>query len=278
MTLLDALSTHLQPYREYLGLFRYGFKWGAIRYISVVATAFAVLAWCRNRSGWRAPFQSAERRPRRWQKEALFNMSTLIIGSFLGPLFVIIGLSDHTLFYYHVKDYGWPYFFASFGLMLMIRETLNYWFHRWMHHRRVFRFTHLEHHRSIHTTPLSGYSVHPVECFLDAVIPSAAILLLVPVHPIAFGLFWWIDTMWSVMGHTGIEVFPAGTNRHWLGRWLNTPTGHILHHVDPRHNFGFYLLIWDRLCGTVHPEYDQHFEAHAVRPLQVQASAPATRA
>jgi lathosterol oxidase len=118
---------------------------------------------------------------------------------------------------------------------------------------------------------MSGYSMQPAETIFDSLIPSLVILLLVPVHPVVFGIFWWIDTVWSVMGHSGIEIFPRGTPRHWLGRWLNTPTAHSLHHTAPRYNYGFYFLFWDRLCGTVHPEYERHFEAH-LNPAAVPAN------
>ena len=40
---------------------------------------------------------------------------------------------------------------------------------------------------------------------------------------------------------------------------LTTSTFHAQHHQDIDHNFGFYTLIWDRLFGTISPEYYSHF-------------------
>lgn len=37
---------------------------------------------------------------------------------------------------------------------------------------------------------------------------------------------------------------------------LNTVQHHDLHHRYPRMHFSLYFTHWDRLCGTLHPEYD----------------------
>ena len=36
---------------------------------------------------------------------------------------------------------------------------------------------------------------------------------------------------------------------------------HAQHHAEPTHNFGFYTLLWDRLFGTLHPEYEARFKS-----------------
>jgi sterol desaturase/sphingolipid hydroxylase (fatty acid hydroxylase superfamily) len=66
---------------------------------------------------------------------------------------------------------------------------------------------------------------------------------------------------YNVYGHLGYEIFPANTNRHWLGKWFNTSVSHNMHHQFFKHNFGLWTTFWDRKMGTFSPKYDDHFDA-----------------
>jgi sterol desaturase/sphingolipid hydroxylase (fatty acid hydroxylase superfamily) len=56
-----------------------------------------------------------------------------------------------------------------------------------------------------------------------------------------------------------VEPFPRRLREIPLLRWIGTSTFHAEHHEHPRYNFGFYTLIWDKLFGTLDPEYDTRF-------------------
>jgi lathosterol oxidase len=51
--------------------------------------------------------------------------------------------------------------------------------------------------------------------------------------------------------------------RRWkktpLLRHVSTSSFHAGHHHEEGHNFGFYMLLWDRLCGTLAPRYEDDF-------------------
>ena len=64
----------------------------------------------------------------------------------------------------------------------------------------------------------------------------------------------------AVINHAGIEVFPQGFNRHWLGKWLIGATHHDIHHQRFKYNFGLYFTFWDRWMHTESPDYDQQFD------------------
>jgi sterol desaturase/sphingolipid hydroxylase (fatty acid hydroxylase superfamily) len=86
------------------------------------------------------------------------------------------------------------------------------------------------------------------------------ILFVVPIHPGALVIFQQISTAVNVYGHSGYELYPPGWSRHWLGRWINTSVAHNTHHATARHNYGLYFLVWDRLMGTLDPEYDRRYD------------------
>jgi len=46
----------------------------------------------------------------------------------------------------------------------------------------------------------------------------------------------------------------------WPGtRAVATTTFHARHHLDTAHHFGFYTVVWDRLFGTLAPDYERSF-------------------
>ena len=233
-----------------------------LRYTLFVGLWAAVVAWLAGRLRWRPRLQVAALPAAQWRRELLLSACTIVIGAAIAPAILALGVGHHMPFYRDIASHGgWLYFGFSILLMLAIRDTLFYWSHRAMHHRRVFRFTHRSHHLSTNPNPLTSYAVSPLESLFDTVLPFVLILFLVPKHPLAYLAFLWIDAGVAVYGHMGMEIFPRGTSRHWLGRWINTPTAHNWHHASARHNYGFHFLVWDRLMGTLDPDYDRRFDA-----------------
>jgi lathosterol oxidase len=152
--------------------------------------------------------------------------------------------------------------------MMCLRDTYYYWIHRLLHSPRVFRYTHRTHHLSHRVTPLTGFSVSPIECLLLSVVPYTLILFFLPKHPTAYLFYIWFDAAAAVYTHLGYEMLPRGFSRHWLGRWIMTSTAHQGHHRNARCNHGLYFLAWDRWMGTADKDYDHQFDiaADAIAP------------
>ena len=74
-------------------------------------------------------------------------------------------------------------------------------------------------------------------------------------------------------GHAGYEMSPfiptlanvalvaARGVRHGF-RGFNTVQHHDMHHRHPAKHFSLYFTHWDRLCGTLHPKYDESIFAY----------------
>jgi len=133
-----------------------------------------------------------------------------------------------------------------------------------MHHRRLFKWFHLTHHRSTHTNPWSTYSIHPLEALVDSG-SGVLIMLILPLTSASVLTFSVINTVYAVYTHLGYELFPKEMSRHWLGRWINTSTAHNIHHARARYNFSWYFLFWDRMMGTLSPDYEQHYRKAGFR-------------
>ena len=134
-----------------------------------------------------------------------------------------------------------------------------------MHRPRLYPILHRAHHRSTNPTPWAAYAFDPLEAFVQAgIIPL--VLFLYPIHPLAFFIFMSWQITFNVLGHTGFEIFPRWFLDSWLGKFMNTPTNHVMHHQYFTSNFGLYFNLWDRLMKTNHDNYETRFREVTSHP------------
>jgi Delta7-sterol 5-desaturase len=154
-----------------------------------------------------------------------------------------------TKLYLRADQYGWEWYIASYFVTVLFHDAYFYWSHRFMHHRYVFKYIHYEHHKTIDPTPLTIYSFHPIEAFIQVfwVFPYA---YLVPVSVEILAVVGAQAVITNTLGHLGVELFPIKWWRKGALKWVNTPTHHSHHHLYVNGNFGHYTLMWDRLMGT----------------------------
>lgn len=192
-------------------------------------------------------------------REIAFSSISILIFTF-PPLFLLRfpALRVHTTYYVSIPRYGWVYFFSVFPLLFLMHDTYFYWMHRLIHHPRLFRLFHLVHHRSPNPSPWSAYAFHPLEAFLESLI-FVIFLFTLPIHFWHLFVFFLLSLLYNVYGHLGFELYPAGFQRHPVGRWVNTSVGHNQHHQYCKGNYGLYFLFWDRVMGTLRDDYDAAF-------------------
>ncbi len=230
-----------------------------LRYVLIAGLAFAVFY------GWKRDNWLHKRIQKRFpdakllQQEYRYSLSTFAIFSLIG-----IGIHEAnkhglTLIYTDIGEYGWWYFGLSIVLALVIHDAYFYWTHRFMHWKPVFKVMHRVHHLSHNPSPWASFSFHPTEAVIEGGILPLLVFIM-PMHPLAIAGFLVIMTAMNVLGHLGFELYPSGFTKHWIGRWNNTSTHHNMHHKYTRCNYGLYFNWWDKLMGTNHARYEEHFE------------------
>lgn len=187
-------------------------------------------------------------------RELKYSFFTVLIFGMVIATLLSTGLMGSSQLYYQLDRYPAWWFGLSIVLMLLLHDTFFYWTHRAMHWRKLFAVMHKVHHQSVHPTAFAAYSFHPTEALAEALIVTV-IIFIMPVHPLAFFVFQTLSTAYNVYGHCGREFYPPGMPSHRWGRWINTSTAHAAHHGKGRHNYGLYFLFWDRLMGTIDPQY-----------------------
>lgn len=192
--------------------------------------------------------------------EIRYSLSTFAIIGLMVAITTQLREMGYTALYSDIHSHSMAYFFISIVLAIFIHDTYFYWSHRLMHHPKLFKHVHKVHHMSHNPTPWAAFSFHPTEAVMEFgfVVPM---LMFLPMHPLAVLIFSLYMITLNVMGHLGFELYPKGTTKFWMTKWMNTSTHHNMHHKYVNCNYGLYFNIWDRLMGTNHAKYHETFEA-----------------
>jgi lathosterol oxidase len=193
-------------------------------------------------------------------REILYSFLTICIFSFVSVvLFVHPQVAPHTTRYLQISDYGWTYYFMVYPLMFLMHDTYFYFSHRLMHHKALFKWFHLIHHKSTNPSPWAAYAFHPLEAVVEVGI-VIIFLFTIPIHKSHLLIFFLMMIIYNVYGHLGYELYPKGFSKSAVGRWINTSVNHNQHHQYFTGNYGLYFLFWDRVFGTVREDYDAKYE------------------
>jgi Delta7-sterol 5-desaturase len=195
-----------------------------------------------------------------YRREIFYSIISIIIFSF-PPMFMLFNdnIRPHTQYYSVISEHSKLYFFSAFVLMIFIHDAYFYWLHRLMHNKFLFKFVHLIHHKSTNPSPWAAYAFHPIEAVLESGI-FVLLLFIMPLQDWHLIVFFICSLIYNVYGHLGFELYPKGFSKNWFGKWINTSVNHNMHHHYFEGNFGLYFTFWDRLMGTIRPDYDEQYD------------------
>ena len=173
--------------------------------------------------------------------------------------FLFTDIVNFSKVYTDVNDYPIWWIPLSFVISLFVHDTYFYWMHKTLHHPKLYKITHLEHHKSVNPSPWASYSFNIIEGFLEVMIVPILIFLM-PVHFSVLFMFSVAILLINVYGHCGYELMPKSFRKTWLFEVVATSTYHNLHHEKFNYNFSLYFRIWDRLMGTEYPKYVEVYD------------------
>jgi Delta7-sterol 5-desaturase len=186
---------------------------------------------------------------KQFKKEIYWSaISGLIFGGF-AVLFYYLFLNNYTEIYNDINLYPKWYIPISVLLFLFLQDTYYYWAHRWMHLPKIYKYFHLVHHKSIHTSVFTSFSFHPLETILQAIFFPLVVLFL-PIHLYAFLIVLGLMTISATINHAGVEIYPSGKLGLWYQKWVIGATHHDKHHTKFNYNYGLYFTFWDRIMKT----------------------------
>jgi Delta7-sterol 5-desaturase len=251
-----------------LAMLLQGFASQALGYFTVVGLLFLGV-WCWGEKRFVGARIQARRRVDRRQIvfEIRHTLVVLLTGACTAVAVSLLYAGGHTALTTDAASIGWPMITATLLALLVLNDAWFYFWHRLLHHPKLFRHVHAVHHKSVDVNPFSSYSFHWIEgLILGAwVIP---VVLVVPIYLPMLGVLQGIGLANNLMSHLGYEFLPRGLLRVPLLRWLNTATFHNLHHTTFHGNYGLLFRFWDRLLGTEIEGYEQRFRERGARAPQ----------
>lgn len=143
-------------------------------------------------------------------------------------------------------------------ILIMAMDLGMYVFHRVAHHPMLYRLIHLTHHLYENPRPLTLFVLNPFEVLGFGAL-LIGVIFVTQASALAIVIYLAFNLIFGLIGHLGVEPAPGAWIRLPVIRYVSTSTFHAEHHLDKAYNFGFYTLIWDRLFGTLSPEYQRDF-------------------
>ncbi|MDC0713844.1 sterol desaturase family protein [Stigmatella sp. ncwal1] len=160
---------------------------------------------------------------------------------------------------------GGPRVLVDLAVLVGIMDLGMYALHRVAHSRWLYGWLHAAHHRYEFARPLTLFVLNPLEVLGFGML-WLTVCVAYEASWIAMMLYLVFNTLWGVLGHLGVEPFPDGWVRWPVTRAVATTTFHARHHLDLAHHYGFYTLVWDRLFGTLAPDYEASFARSPTQP------------
>ena len=156
------------------------------------------------------------------------------------------------------------------GVFLWV-EVWHYASHRAMHHKRFHRM-HRHHHRSRAVNIFSSFSFSISEkavFTIGILLPVYAVDTWVPLSAEGFFLYYLFYFYTNTLGHSNYEFRKPGYLQTWMGRCVNSPTYHALHHARYIGHYGLMTPFLDRWLNTQWEDYPAIFERVAAgQPLE----------
>lgn len=144
------------------------------------------------------------------------------------------------------------------AILTLLMDLGMYGFHRIAHHPVLYPVIHLTHHLYENPRPLTLFVLNPFEVLGFGAL-LILVILVVQASQLAIVIYLAFNLIFGLIGHLGVEPAPGRWLKLPLLRYVSTSTFHAEHHHDKGYNFGFYTVIWDKLFGTLSPEYQRDF-------------------
>jgi sterol desaturase/sphingolipid hydroxylase (fatty acid hydroxylase superfamily) len=246
----------------------------AVGYFAIVGIVFLVFWKLGARRFARARIPGKHRFSRaQLAHEIRYSLVTLAVGTLSAMVISYLYAAGHTRLTTDASTIGWPLIVTTFIGLLVFNDAWFYWWHRLLHHPRIFKRVHAVHHRSVDVNPFSSYSFHAVEGFLLGAW-TIPVFLVIPMYLPMLGVLQAIGIANNVISHLGYELLPRWYVRVPPFKWFSSATYHSLHHTRFRGNYGLLFRFWDRLMGTEVPDYEATFvrRGRVEQPARPEAS------
>ena len=160
----------------------------------------------------------------------------------------------------------WSIVLRDLLFCVAFNDTLFYWGHRGLHHPKLYKYYHKQHHEFNHPIATCSEYAHFVEEILCNMIPTMGGPLIMGSH--AYVLWFWVVLrIWkSCDAHCGFNLPLPFSIWNFLPGQLSTRM-HDFHHEINTGQFGAMTSFWDTVCGT-NASYNAYMEKEKGKRLE----------
>jgi Delta7-sterol 5-desaturase len=230
------------------------------RYLVIAGIAFALFYYLLANRLENFKIQKRKLKRKSVIREILYSSQSAMVFTVITLIILFTPLKEYTLLYDDINEYSYWWIGVSTLLSLVLHDAYFYWMHRLLHHKKVYKYAHVVHHKSTNPSPWTSYSFHILEA-----IPEGLILLLLvfvlPMHVVSISLFTIASLVINVYGHLGYEIAPKALRHTIFFQFFNTSVHHNMHHSRFHGNYGLYFRFWDRVMKTEIHDYEEQYDA-----------------
>ena len=153
-------------------------------------------------------------------------------------------------------------FLWGFAISFIWFEIWFYISHRALHHPKLY-FIHQQHHVAKTVNPFTALSFSILERLILLVGGIGGVYLLslrLPLSDSGIAFYFLINFLLNIFAHSNVELIPAAIVKSKIGRILNAPTYHSMHHARYQGNYGLFTPFLDQLFQT---EFEDYEKVHA---------------
>jgi sterol desaturase/sphingolipid hydroxylase (fatty acid hydroxylase superfamily) len=188
------------------------------------------------------------------RQEVAITVSTVLLNTAVTLAGLLLWRAGVIRFRTDVGAWAW----LDVVILLLVMDLAMYVLHRLAHHPWLFPLLHRMHHDYDRPRPLTLFILNPAENLSFGLL-WLAVIAVYPASWLGMSVYLVLNVLFGTVGHLGVEPLPPWWRRVPVLRYLCGATFHARHHQDLAYNFGFYTLIWDRLFGTLRPDYWDSF-------------------
>ena len=153
---------------------------------------------------------------------------------------------------------SWASMLVDMVVFILFIDLCMYLLHRLAHFERLFPWLHSTHHLYEDPRPITLFVLNPIETLSFGFLWLFILVIYSSSWPGVF-LFMTFNLLFGMMGHLGVEPLGDTFFRKMYTKVFATSTFHAMHHKFDTYNYGFYLVLWDKLLNTLHPDYFSRF-------------------
>lgn len=235
--------------------------------VAVIAGNFLAIImlvkWFKDRYVYKVPFDKGQ-----IKSEIL---ATIKIISFDAVL--MFGLMYVDIFPKKIEGFA-PAILTFIGMFIWY-EIWFYASHRAMHTKALY-WIHKQHHVAKVVNPLTSMSFSYLERFfllVGAYVIPVSVTRAFGFQMSLYGVlpYFFLNYLFNVYGHSNVEFLKNNFVRKPVGKIINTPTYHALHHARYKGHYGLFTPYLDMMFGTYFKDYEiVHWHSsngHALKTL-----------